>query len=444
MDVTDRALRKSDVDPIALGNTYFLSNSNPMATAHQREIESQLLEALDMPEIAHAKTVATQRWTFLMGQNLPPEAMRDFDEIMEQFTVRFLTTALNYDSNYPGVLNNINGPAHHWFGLNVPGGRCAGLGENPDVNYACSPIDGFSRFELHGKVMNPAIGDCPVNVAGDLIMTDNTASLDWRDLEMDSEGRFVITISPEPANGRRNHIQTVVDSRWLYTRDVYADWNQRPNGYRVYRVDPPTGAPATLESKVTAAAGAIIREVGECFMYRQLIFGLEENTLSSPRESTGFGGRMAQRVGRARLNLKDDEAYIITLDPDGAGYHNLVVNDWWLRTIDYWNHTSSLNNTQSHANPDGTYTYVISLQDPGVHNWLDTTGLHQTLTLIRFQLLPRDADGNYRCSPDISGKLVKLDDLDKALPPGMKRISRSQRQAQLANRLASHNRRFEA
>ena len=40
-------------------------------------------------------------------------------------------------------------------------------------------------------------------------------------------------------------------------------------------------------------------------------------------------------------------------------------------------------------NEDGTYTYVISATDPGVHNWIDSDGLREGILTLRMAEFPR-------------------------------------------------------
>jgi len=85
------------------------------------------------------------------------------------------------------------------------------------------------------------------------------------------------------------------------------------------------------------------------------------------------------------------------------------------------------------------FTYVIAHQDPGVHNWLDTGGLEHTIFGQRWQSFP---GGAAREEPVITSRLVKLDDLDKALPPGVRRIDPVGRHDQLVARRGGFDRRF--
>ena len=90
-------------------------------------------------------------------------------------------------------------------------------------------------------------------------------------------------------------------------------------------------------------------------------------------------------------------------------------------------------------NPDGTYTYVISPGNPGVYNWLDTSGLTSGMFAIRWQAVP-PTDRIDEAVRD--ARVVKLDVLAEVLPRGAPTLSDSERRAVLANRAESYARRL--
>jgi hypothetical protein len=264
----------------------------------------------------------------------------------------------------------------------------------------------------------------------------------WKDVDINDDGTFVITIDREPANGRRNHLQSTVDTLRLFIRDSRTDWAQVPNDYRIRRLDPPTAPPLTTDEKAQMAKRFIIDDVAMNFWFRQMVGFLDPNTIHGPDNTGMIGGMVTQKILRGRLDLEDDEAYVLTMGSGGSKYWVLVLYDWWLMSGDFWSHTSSLNTGQSVANPDGTYTYVFSIKDPGVHNWVDTEGLHHSLFMNRWQQLPQTADGAGG-NPWAEGSLVKLVDLEQVMPAGTKWVTPEERKAQLAERVGLFNKRHE-
>jgi hypothetical protein len=89
---------------------------------------------------------------------------------------------------------------------------------------------------------------------------------------------------------------------------------------------------------------------------------------------------------------------------------------------------------------DGRFTYVVAARDPGVHNWIDTGGLHQTYAIQKWQgLRPNMRPEEI---PTISGQLVKFDALRSALPAGVRPMTRIERKQQLDERAGAFARRF--
>ena len=410
---------------------YFLSPANPAATADQRDVETRALELIDHPALVSALDVARMRFDILAGTDQPDEARAGMDRRLREWAFGHTVLALNSDPDRPRISSNLLGPPHTWFGHTVPGSRGPGTGENADCWYAMAPIDSHSRYELVGKVQSPPASDCPLYIAGTIAMVPNVAGLDWRDVHINDDGIFAVTIDPNPADGRTNHLRTTVDANFLFFRDARWHWSERPNAYRIRRLDPPLRPPMTLEDQIALAARYIVEDVPMMWFYRQSLGCLATNTVTTPLNAGPFGGMPTQATARGRLELNDDEAYVLTLTSGGASYWILASYDWWMMSDDFGTRTATLNNTQSKANADGTYTYVFSARDPGVHNWIDTVGRRHTFFVNRWQQLPRDAG---RPLPLTSGQVVKLKDLERVLPPSTPRVSAVDRAAQLAER----------
>lgn len=128
-----------------------------------------------------------------------------------------------------------------------------------------------------------------------------------------------------------------------------------------------------------------------------------------------------------------------TVQTGGAGYVVFPVTDPWLVTVDPIRHQSSLNNVQAAPNTDGSYTFVVSTQDPGVANWIDPAGLHEGTIMVRWQNLP--ATKPLAGGPSIQTQVVKLSNLANVLPVGTRYVSAAQRAQQLTDRAAGYARR---
>lgn len=432
-------------DDLFTDDSFFLSSVNPTATVDQRDLEALALEMLDTPEIVAARENAEMRFRILAGDHgshAPDEAFEGIAAKLREWAYHYLLLGLNADPNHPKVLNHGYGPPHDWLGMEVPGCRGLGTAENPDNNYCFIPIDVHGRFEIHGKVQDPPIDDVNFWLTQNLSQSSNVGNLMWKDVERNDDGTFVITIDREPANGRPNHLQSTVDTERLFIRDSRTDWDQVPNAYRVRRLDPPTAPPLTREEMALIAKRFIIDDVATNFWFRQMVGYLDPNTITGPDNTGMIGGMVTQKILRGRVDIEADEAYVLTTDPGGSEYWVHVAYDWWLMSMDFWDHTSSLNTEQSVPNADGTYTHVFSIKDPGVHNWMDTEGLRHSLFMTRWQKLPQ-SDGAAAGNPTAEGRLVKLADLRDVLPEDTKWVTPEEREQQIADRLAAFHQRHQ-
>jgi hypothetical protein len=181
---------------------------------------------------------------------------------------------------------------------------------------------------------------------------------------------------------------------------------------------------------------------GVYYQYFMSQYGRLPNTLGKPMSSGLFGGMPTQYSARALLEIEPDEAFVVTANRAGANFRNVQLWDAFFITVDYWSRMGSLNMKQMAPDEDGRFTYVVSHQDPGVHNWLDTNGWRRLSFGQRWQSFDTRTEGAPVEIPTMEGRLVKLKDLESALPRGVRRIGAAGRKEQLAERLAGFNTRF--
>lgn len=74
---------------------------------------------------------------------------------------------------------------------------------------------------------------------------------------------------------------------------------------------------------------------------------------------------------------------------------------------------------------------MIAARDPGVGNWVDTTGLAQGVMVMRWQAQPR---GPLPVVPPLTTRVVPLSELPARLPAGAATITPEQRAARINER----------
>lgn len=408
---------------------------NPLATTDQREVEDRALALLRRPELERVRKVVTMLWESVAAWPSRDQADR-FPNMIEEYLFHHAMRAANGDAADPKV-SRFMSPPHHWFGRDVPGSRWAG--DSPDFIYRTIPIAHGGRYVIEGR---PSCGKPPsVNYS---LMADNTAApvtqtlLDSLDMEFGSDGSFAITVDETPADGRRNHIQTRSGADFLMVRDALGDWqNQSANALEVRRLD--SAAPLSEEAIAQRLAKIAIEGVYYTYYCTQSGAAQAPNEIRPPMSSAAFGGMATQAGTKGNLDLGENDALIVRSNAAGATFRNVVLTDAFHMSIEYWQRTSSLNMTQMAADEDGDFTFVIAHRDPGIHNWLDTGGLRRSIFGHRWQAFSRDDENEV---PWMTVRQVKLDDLDKALPPGVPRIDAAGRAEQLAARKAGFASRF--
>lgn len=137
--------------------------------------------------------------------------------------------------------------------------------------------------------------------------------------------------------------------------------------------------------------------------------------------------------------LGSDEALIVELhqpvEPQYIGFH---LGNLWGESLDFANYQSSLNAFQAHRDPDNVLRYVIAHRDPGVANWVDTTGHPEGYMTVRWAYSQKPKDD----WPWATAKRVPLAEIGRHLPSGTARVSAGQRRAAIAVRQEHVQRRY--
>lgn len=392
--------------------------------------------------------------------------------------VAFQLMILN--SNEPTIVTQV-APPHHWYGEDVTGSRI--LYDNPDTIYRFTGVNSASEYVITGRLPE---GDPKASFS---VLTGTTgttvAVLDADQLELGPDRTFVLTVSGAPAQpDEKNHLQITPDTTLIAIRDTLSDWNtEDPMSLAIHRTAGPPNSlfsqfggfalpgigPLVAQSEILTALVSLIPPLpvvppivrgsyGALLMLRGIteeakyikvattdpVTGERKgpNVFTDPTSNASFLATQLQSAGY--FQLSDDEALVLTIRPNNAGYFVAPVTNDWTITGNYWDEQTSLNNTQAKPNPDGSYTLVVSPTQPelagdtSVWNWISTGGLNQGTMAIRFQSIDPDDP----TKPTVSSQVVPLSELASVLPPGTVLVSPAERAVQIAARGQGFNRRF--
>jgi hypothetical protein len=233
------------------------------------------------------------------------------------------------------------------------------------------------------------------------------------DLDVDADGNFEAILSADERDG--NWLRLAGDHPTLTVRNFLYDWDTETlASLRIERI----GATVDSDSGPIDLAASVSRQihaVGD-FVYDNLKFFLDfgamppANGFIPPMDMSEMGAAAENRPVIGRFELAPDEALILEVEPPVGVYWSLSLGNPWLETIHYGRHQSSLNGHQAVVDADGVFRAVLAAHDPGVANWLDTAGHSNGAMLLRCV--------RTETAPMPSTRVVKVDEISAALPPG--------------------------
>lgn len=313
------------------------------------------------------------------------------------------------------------------------------LQPNPDAVYYYAPVSGHGTYRICGERGNaPVVGFATgkVMLGMGLPPGPGYGNFDVDDLELETDGSFEVIFSTErPAGHTGNWLHLHPEARFILLRQFSYDWGrERDVRLAIERLDSPPLKPQLTPEDIDrqlrelfgtyvdcltrTALGAVDRVRAGGFVNKMHLHDFQE---------LGNGQDWPQAYFECVYDIAPDEALILETDlPQKRHYWNVQVIDGLWNQVELVYRNSSLNGHQAVVDADGKFRAVLSLQDPGVANWLDTGGNTYGMLIGRW----------YRCSshPTPSLKKVKLEDLRQHLPASTPAFSAAQRAEQLRQR----------
>ncbi len=316
----------------------------------------------------------------------------------------------------------------HFFSL---GGNCQ------DFRYGATLLDGRQTYRLTGRVgeLKLALFQVQNTIMGhpDHRELSNTDLLDLAG----PDGRFEVPVSAEPQDGP--WVELDPDSRlnFVIVRRILSSIADDPGELRIERIggeEPTSFADPDAMAERLFRAADLVRYivanwcVGLYDMYAKAAGGmnrmahiagkdLADNVLGSP--STTYG------LGSFELDL--DEALLVQWQMPDTAYWSFQLQDVWSNPLDFFNYQTDLGMADAAIDDTGTFRAVVSAQDPGIANWLDTRGLRDGVVIMR----------NYRARGETQDPVmekVRFSDLVDRLPADTPRVTPAERAAALSGR----------
>lgn len=335
----------------------------------------------------------------------------------------------NNDPLYPELL-------HYFDPIRKQGG------DNTDAIYVGAPVNGHDTYLIHGDrgtaryFAITVLEDGATPWGGKVV-----GSLLGKDLSVDDDGSFRVTLSPEPQPG--NWIRTSPGSYRVTIRQFFGNWSaERPMRARIDRLgaDPLQPPPVPDAQHLSRGLAAAARWVDVSLNYWADMLDrwqLQPHVFLSYRE-LDHNAIDATPGGEPLIcywKVKRGEVLLVRVRPPAGYWWGVEFGNYYWETMDYRYRLCSTNCDHAVIEDDGELIVVVSHEDPGLPNWLDPSGYEEGY--ITFRWIGTD----HYPRPDCHLKAAS--ELPAALPPAVKRISREARSAQLLDRRTGILQRFE-
>lgn len=330
-----------------------------------------------------------------------PQEMAEGHEYLSGSIRSAIQAAFDYDLEHPVLIN-----ATHQYARQ-------GL-DNPDAVYFNAYLTEGASYVVSGK--RGTTTDLVFQIMDGNYSADGSptsvVAFDDRELDIAADGTFEWRFGPEL--GLKKGASLII-------REVYSDWTEQRGTLRIQRLDTagvPRGPfdPDALSKKYHVAAKMLVGRIHTWFAFPTWFTYKEPvNTLTAPQSTPGGLTSQFSSIGHYDLTAVDgrEQAMIVTVPAcEAAPYQAIQIGSRWYVSTDYEHHQTSLTRDQSQVDPDGMIRYVISDSDPGVANWLETTGHPLGVMMLRWQRVSREltADDGPRV------QVVPFDEVEQHLP----------------------------
>jgi len=280
--------------------------------------------------------------------------------------------------------------------------------DNPDNYYFNAQISGEFEYRIRGKRNTVHyIGFFTQNGSyGTTGGMKPCGVLEYKDIYCDQDGSFEIILSRE--NKGRNWLKIESETSMVMARQTFLNrFTETPAEILIENLNgqksPGILTPAMIDEGLRTASMFV---GGASLLFARWAQGFQNHTNRLPlfdqETSNAAGGDAGIIYYHSYWKLNDNEALLIRVRPPECESWNFQLNNYWMESLDYRYFTVCINKASARYEADGSVKVLVSHNDPGHPNWINTCGHHEGTMLWRW----------YRIKPG-----------DKAVEPGCRLIT---------------------
>ena len=250
--------------------------------------------------------------------------------------------------------------------------------DNPDNYYMNAQISGQYEYKILGK--RNTIDHISFHTQnGNYGTTGGLApcgKIDNSDLVVNEDGSFEIFVTRVPQGD--NWLKTEEDTSLLMVRQTFSDRSAEvPADLRIINLSG-LNRPGALTSRQMdeglKTASMFVGGASLLFTRWANDFKKHVNQLPlfDPEKSNAAGGDDSIIYYHSYWKLEPGEMLLIEVQPPACDAWNFQLNNYWMESLDYQYYNISINKHSAVYEADGSVRVLVSHEDPGLPNWIET------------------------------------------------------------------------
>jgi hypothetical protein len=320
------------------------------------------------------------------------------------------------------------------------------LANNPDNVYYVAPIEEGGTYKISGYRGTVRKVDFQIGAGafiprgdpkGEGLGTTLANHILEEDVHIRKDGYFEVILSKErPAGYKGDWWKLGPRASYVLVRQTSYDWLHELDGrFVIDRLDNAAVRPRPSVDELDA-------NLKQVAVWTEQTVKFSANFAKSIREQQGvnkieykdltrdYSAITTQKYAYGGFDLEPDEALLVEVQmpKQACRYWSIHLIDDFAYILDWMNRQTNINGYTAKIDKDGKFRAVISAQDPGVPNWLDTAGYKTGASEVRWE----------KCSswPDHKVTKIKTADARKYLPADTPVVSSDAREAAIRLRRA--------